>query len=440
MNSTVESGYGQLPTRSPSENRPLRAAGAKPRAARPTFAQLGGDQPYVEGNQMGQHPPVYYYAAAAVLRVVPGSADWPWDRLVHLLRLLSVLMVLPIPLLSFVTARRLGGSEAVGLAASAFTLAVPEFATIGSSVNNDNLLALLMSAAILLVAYVATGDRSRRTALLIGGVGAIALLTKGLVLFFPIWIAVVYAAAAWRSMDPRLMRSGAVAVGSSALLGGWWWARNLAIHGTVQPRGLIGPPLLSSPAEPYTLADKGLGWANKAASLLSSRFWVEHSMTRSCAGPPLTPCRANTEAGWIAGWTTVATVVTLLLIVAAFVAAVRRRHALLPLVAIALPFGFAFAQLIAVDWLEFAHSGAPSGLQGRYFFLALVGIAVLFALGAAAIAGRHTRWLPVLVLAGAAALHTRTVVTVLGNHWNGSVDGLRAALDAATAWSALPPC
>lgn len=441
MNSTVEAGYGQIPTRSPSENRPLDAAAARPRADRPSYSQLGGDAPYVEGNQMGQHPPLYYGVVAAALRVVPGSINWPWDRVVHFLRLLSVLMLMPIPLLSFVTTRRLGGSVAAGVGASTFTLAVPEFANIGSSVNNDNLLALLMGAAITLIAYVATGDSSRRTALLLGGLGSLALLTKGLVLFLPLWIGIVYAAAAWKSANVRFLRRGLLAAAMVALLGGWWWLRNLAVYGAIQPRGLIGPPLAGSPEQRYTLADKGLGWAERAAQLLSSRFWVEHSMTRNCVGPPLTTCgaaQANPDARWIGSWTTVATVVALTLIVVAFAAAARRRTGVLPVVAVLLPFAFAFAQLIAVDWLEYSHSGVASGLQGRYFYLGLVGIAALVALGAGALLGRRDRWLPLLLLAAAIVMHARTIDTVLGNHWYGARDGLRAAANSATAWSALP--
>lgn len=440
MNSTVEAGYGQIPSRSPSDNRPLVAAGVQARAQRPTFAQLGGDQPYLEGNQMGQHPPLYYGVAAAALRLVPGSGDWPWDRVVHLLRLLSVLMLLPVPLLSFVTARRLGGSVAVGVTASAFTLAIPEFANIGSSVNNDNLLVLLMSAAITLIAYVATGDSSRRTALLLGGAGALALLTKGLVLFFPLWIGLVYAAAAWRSANFYFLRRGLLASIVATVLGGWWWLRNLAVYDAVQPRGLIGPPLASSPASRYTLADKGLGWAEQAGRQLSSRFWVELSVTKNCSGPPLTPCRAaNPGAQWIAGWTGAASAIALLLIVVAFAVATRRRTGVLPLVAVALPFAFAFAQLVTVDWLEYSHSGALSGLQGRYFFLAVVGLAPLVALGGGGVlGGRRDRWLPLAMMLGAAAMHTRTIIAILGNHWNGAADGLRAAAASATAWSALP--
>jgi hypothetical protein len=135
----------------------------------------------------------------------------------------------------------------------------------------------------------------------------------------------------------------------------------------------------------------------------------------------------------------VASLLALGLIVVAFAVAARRRTGLLPLVTVVLPFVIAFAQLVAVDWLEYSHSGALSGLQGRYFYLALVGLAPLVALGGGALlqAPAH-RWLPLAVLFGALALHTRTVVAVLATHWNGAQDGLRAAAASATAWSALP--
>jgi small subunit ribosomal protein S36 len=105
------------------------AADAPPRSARPDVDDLGGitpdanarhpddrraGYPYVY-NQMPQHPPLYYEAMAAALRferwALPGSDRPSLDRELGLLRLLNVLLVAPLPLLAWATARRLGGTD-----------------------------------------------------------------------------------------------------------------------------------------------------------------------------------------------------------------------------------------------------------------------------------------------------------------------------------------
>jgi hypothetical protein len=292
----------------------------------------------------------------------------------------------------------------------------------------------------MLVAYIATGDASRRTALLVGGLGAAALLTKGLALFVPFWIALVYVLAAWRYVDARFLRRGAMATALAGGVGGLWWLHNLVAYGALQPRGLVGPPLQTTPARPYTLGEKGWSWLTHAAApQLSSRFWVEHSISRTCTGPTLRFCKANPGAAWISSWTTFATLLAILLAIVG-VATFARRSVLGigPIVAISLPFVAALAQLLVVDWIEFSHNGAASGLQGRYLYLGLVGIASLVAMGAGVVGRRIQRWLPLAVLALGAVLHLRTIEAVLGYHWRGDTDGIRAALDSAAAWSALP--
>ncbi len=424
--STVLAGYGDAPSVAPRSNKPLTAG--KAASHQPSFGELGGDRASRIPNQMGQHPPLYYAGGAAVLRVIPGAAQWPFDRTVGFLRMLSVLMLAPLPLLAFACVRRIGGTAAAGVAAAAFPIAIPQLANIASSVNNDNLLTLLIGVATVLAVYVVTGDTSWRTAVLLGVVGALALLTKSLSLFVPLWFALVYAVAWLRARDAGVLLRGAVAVGLPVLISAPWYIRNLTKYGSLQPQGITPARSPNQPDTPFTLADKGWDWlTDYAVPRFSSRFWVELSVRRELP-----------TAQWIQSWTNVATALVLLALVAGLVVSARNRQLLPVTAALLAPFAALVLQVFAITWREYARSGEPRGLQGRYFFPGVVALAALAAIGAATLLGRRERWLPVGVLAAASLLHARSVSSVLDWHWNGAADGLPSALRSAAAWAPWP--
>jgi hypothetical protein len=88
-----------------------------PRDERPSIAELGVERDSVGQllpNQITQHPPLYYALQAGVLAVLPGSADWPYDATVGVLRLVSVLLMAPLPLLAWATARALRAPPSSG--------------------------------------------------------------------------------------------------------------------------------------------------------------------------------------------------------------------------------------------------------------------------------------------------------------------------------------
>ncbi|MEO6712664.1 MAG: glycosyltransferase family 39 protein [Mycobacteriales bacterium] len=426
--STIHAGYSEVPSVTPRSNKPLTSDAA--RSHKPSFDDLGGDRPSRIPNQMGQHPPVYYAGAAVLLRLIPGSARWPFDITVALLRMLSVLMIAPLPLLAFLAVRRLGASTAAGVTAAIIPIGIPQLANIGSSVNNDNLLTLLVAVATLLAVYVVTGDSSWRTAIFLGVIGGVALLTKSLALFIPIWFAIVYIAAWLRGRERRVLVRGVVATGLPIALAAGWYVRNLNRYGSLQPQGITPKPDPRQPAIPYTLGDKGWDWlTDYAAPLFSSRFWVELSVRRT-----------EPTARWIPAWTTVATVVVLTAALIALIVAARQRRFLIVVAAVAAPFAALVLQLLIVTWREYSRSGVPQrGLQGRYFFPGVVGLAALAGIGAAALLKPAAqRWLPVGVLAGAVLLHARAITSVLSWHWNGAADGAGSALGAAAAWAPWP--
>lgn len=58
-------------------------------------------------DQMTQHPPLFYELQAVAYRAVDAS-DWPWDRQLLLMRVVSALMTLPLVPSAVYVARRAG--------------------------------------------------------------------------------------------------------------------------------------------------------------------------------------------------------------------------------------------------------------------------------------------------------------------------------------------
>jgi small subunit ribosomal protein S36 len=184
----------------------LLAQNATNRADRPSWGELGAHQPqdfvarHVEVvrqeqfvQQIVQHPPLYYWVGAAVLRLLPGDVDHlRWDVVIGTLRLLSALMIIPLPFLAYHGARRLTGDENAATVAAVVPLAVPQLTHIGATVNNDNLLVLTGGLATVAIVYVLRGDTSLRTAAYTGTFIGLALFSKSLAIVFVPMVAAAY--------------------------------------------------------------------------------------------------------------------------------------------------------------------------------------------------------------------------------------------------------
>ena len=391
---------------------PVGAGEAVPSAARPSFADLGPEVPTDAVNQMPQHPPLYYGLGAAVLTALPD--DMPFDRTVAVLRLVDVALVAAVPLLAWATARRLGCPPAVALTAAVLVLAVPQFTHIGSVVNNDVLLVSLSAVLFLLAARVVTGDLSRRTAVLAGVVTGLALLTKVFAVVLVPWIVVAYLLAPgvrgrWRLVMARL---GWV-VGLATVIGGWWWVRNVVVHGTVQP-GLR----LRAAAEGGVDADVAFFLGGFFGRLLSSAWgdfgWLEVSIPPAAIAVATGALVAAVVAAFVRGWG----------------AAGRARAALFLFPAVAL-----VGVVASGAWNAYLKTGTPYASQGRYLFPGLVGLMVVAAVGLGHLAAGRRRWLPLLAFAGAAAMQVTAVVTIAGRYWaGGSIVERGRALLAFSPW------
>jgi 4-amino-4-deoxy-L-arabinose transferase-like glycosyltransferase len=337
----------------------------------------------MHGDQMTQHPPLYYAVSAAVVTVT-GALDWPFDRTLLLMRLVSVLMVGFLPLMAFAVTRRLTGNRSLADMAALLPLAIPQLASIGGSVSNDALVILFGGLLVVLLARVLTGDRSWRTYLLTGGVLGLALLTKGTLLPMVPVVGAAVVIGARRAHDavpplawvPALVRLAAV-WGLAFVIGGWWWALNILRYGAVQPDGLPDSVIPTDAARASLLDFSGMFWRRT-----SGTFWGTFGQLEL----PLNGI--------------VATVLSAVLVVA--VALAWRRRGLRTVQLVLLSFVLlTLIGLFATTYSAHLENGRFAGMQGRYLFGGLVAVFAAVAIGIGSLGregGRLQRWLPVITL------------------------------------------
>lgn len=420
------------------------AADAPSKATGGTFDDLGGDVEVWRGNQLAQHPPLYYTSTGLFLRavrlLVPG--EWPMAREVALLRGVNVALMAPLPLLAWWTARRLGVGRRSASVAALLPLVIPQLAHIGSTVNNDNLLTLLGAVAAVLVAGVSRGDRSRRTAVALGLTCAAAMLTKSSAVVYLGVVPLAYVIGWWRSSSADRPRAGqallrlATVAGLVVLGAAWWYVRNRREFGSFVP-SIDTETILGRGAPPGFEPDAG-EWTGTFFEAVPARFW-----------------------GWF-GWfsvrqsfrfTVVSSIVTALLMAVGLVwprhaggadrastsgrgtepaaTTVRRRH----LIVLAAPGVGLLLVVIVRAWSLYEGSGRSPFLQGRYLFPAVTAAAVVVACGAHRVAGR---WAAPLVALWAALMHWDALRSVLAGYWAAPDSSAREQVRAAVAWSRWP--
>lgn len=400
---------------------------ATPRGQRPTFAEIAPAAPSEQSNQMWQHPPLAYTLTAIVLGLVsaflPPVAGLAHDQVVGLARLLTAATLLPLPALAYWTARRLAPAGPAPAAAAVVPVAVPGLVHIGATVTNDALLILLVGAATLPLTFVVTGDLSVRTGLIAGAVTGLALLTKGFALFVPAWVAAAYVLVVWRGGAPALGRaapSAALGMLVLTLTGGWWWVRNVVMHGDVQPRGSA---FARAPAE--FVPDAG-DWVTTAGEVLIRTFWGHFGWVEA-------------QLPWVAIW--IAVGVLLLGMVAAF-AARRRADTWRPgdLGLLLVPAAATVTIMAYGSWTLYLETGRVVAVHGRYVMPATVGMAATAGIGLAALLPRRWQgwWLAGLLLVAGLALHAVAFLTLLERYWTVEGASLRDAVASMFAWSAWP--
>jgi hypothetical protein len=331
-------------------------------ADRQTFAELRAANPGLHDypNQMTQHPPTYYAIGAVVLKAI-GWQDHRWDVGVMALRLLDVLMLLPLPFLAWSTVRRVTRSPRTAVVGALALFAVPQLAQIGSSVTNDTPVIVLGAVITWLVARAMTGDHRWRIVIWTGVAVAAICSFKGTGLPAVPFVAValLLAGRGVLSMRTRILRTVVAGV-VVAVLGSWWWIRNLLVFHTLQPKG-SGDLRVVKPWGNQTSANFG-EFMNTEWDRLTSSFWGQFGALQYPMTPILTDTLTVLALAVIVGW--------------AF-----RRSPLrdIAIVMTVLP-GLTLLIQMQDNFQSYDDTQIIAGAQGRYVFLALVPLIVLSAI------------------------------------------------------------
>ncbi len=365
-----------------------------------------------EIDQMTQHPPAYYALGAAALRVT-GLHDARWDQAMLALRLLDVLLFAATIPFAAGAALRLTGSRSVALLSAPLPLLVPQVGHIMGSVNNDVLVVLACAVATYLAARIVTGDLRWRTAVVIGAVLGVGLLTKVMVAFVVPTVVVAYLlapGAEWRTKATRC----AVAMVAALVVGGWWWVRNVLTMGVVQPAGRARD--LAQLAQVPDDEAVPLTVGRIAQSFFGQLGWLE----------------VRLDGGFVVLGSAVVAVASL---VALAWPGCRRAAAALLLLPTTLAAGVAYN---ALDY--HAETGVLVALQGRYVFGGLAALAVVLAVAVWYLLGRSRARAAVavpVVTVVALAVGTVGVWWGLRMMYRGPGEGVGEAVDRWLAWSPL---
>ncbi len=416
---------------------PVLQQDAVPRGDRPSWQDLRATVPNPHRGgiqQIVQHPPGYYWLAAGAVKITGGDGQ-RWDRAVGVMRLVSVLLVAPLPLLAWAAAFRLLDDSRAAVVAAVVPLGIPELTHIGGSVNNDN--ALVFTAGLLMVglACVLRGDRRLGTALFVGISLGLALFSKGLALVLPPLVLAAYLLppiGARRGKDetsaddaadappPRIPRGAWVrpvltAAVAAFLAGGWWFVVSLLRYGSFQP-GIAG----FAPGK--FLGDDRFALFRYMTDILLLRYWG--------------------SLGWFEvnlplRLTYVASAVVLILVL---VAVLRRRtpRVRLALLLMLYPTVATWGLLVAQSLNYYHHTHYFRGGSGRYLFIGVVGVAVVVGAGATSLA-RIRNWAPVALLVTALGMQAVAVTLAVQKWWQPKGGGIRQAWGALSSWSAWPP-
>lgn len=376
---------------------------------------LGPREEALRENRAAQHPPLFYVAAALTSEVVTLPVEDPNLALrLWSFRLISVLASAALPITYFLIASELTTDRWIRLSSALVPLAIPGITLRnGPMINTDALLILFMSISILFAVRVAKRDLTVATSVGLGLSTGLGALSKGhALLIIPVLVVAYFIPVVRdRRLTGQWLKSVALSGGISLVVGGWWWIRNLIVYGAVQPLRRVGPD------EPPPF--EWLEWLTDAIYRVVAGFWGGGIALRG---------RSYMTFFWI---------LTILLILGCVVGWVRSRDRTSSSVSalyllLLIPAVFLSSALIS------AQRGDVRGIQGRYFYPGLAGIAPLVVLAVAGITRRASRWLPAAFAAGSLAMTLISTRFMFFRYWSSTGSGWDDRWSDVLATAPLP--
>lgn len=250
----------------------------------------------VPGNQAHQ-PPLYYLVALSTALVAPAELTLPSDftlnpsyttnlesldglnknlflhtaseefpftglpKALHAARLSSLLWSVVNAFVLMKLGKLIFDSSEKILAFTALTIFVPGFVFISGVLNNDNAVSLAGSLILWLVWRLLSTPKDRRLWAILGVVFSAAVLSKlnAVVFLLPIGLVAIFAVKRLTSLRVFLWNM-AIFVGVFLLLGGWWFARNIMLYGTLSPFGLYTSVFGEGISYSFQQSWNSLGW------------------------------------------------------------------------------------------------------------------------------------------------------------------------------------
>jgi 4-amino-4-deoxy-L-arabinose transferase-like glycosyltransferase len=201
---------------------------------------LSWELPPPDADWSTAHPPFFYYASAGICRLIEDTTS---DFKIVALRLLVSAAGLAIAGLAVALVRRIDPDNPERAAlAGILVLFLPVHVYMSAMVTEEIVASMLMSVVLLGAAFHLAGPRdgiSWKHVTWMGVVGGLALLTKLTGVLALAAVAGAYLIDAWRRGTLR-QTLGPVAsmLLIGAVVGGWFYARNLIEYGYLYPHGL----------------------------------------------------------------------------------------------------------------------------------------------------------------------------------------------------------
>jgi|GEM_PF-1284653 len=191
------------------------------------------------------HQPPLYYAVLAIpyaaLNAIGLSSDVIW----RVLRLLTIPIGAIWIYFVYLLALEFFEKKPYALAATAFVALIPNAAYTAGVVNNDIAISLFTTWALIpILRYFKTGEIKPRSALGLGALMGLAILTKAQGIILPAVFLIVSLAVCRKSEYKnwkQVLLSAGIALGTMALVSGWWFARCYILYKTISPHSLYDP-------------------------------------------------------------------------------------------------------------------------------------------------------------------------------------------------------